>query len=147
MLRFPQPESLHLSTAAPTARRSFSRPALVLAAYWLLLFVGSHTPEAAPPPIGISIDKLVHLVAFTGLAWLMAAVAHHRENRFTIRAATMIFVIAILYGAMDELTQPYVGRSCDLLDWVADALGAVLGITAFAVWNWLNAEGGLRKAD
>jgi len=128
-----------LSTAAPTAHRSFSRPALVLSAYWLLLFVGSHTPQAAPPPIGLSIDKLVHLVAFTGLAWLMAAVASHHTGRLTLRAAGAIFLIAITYGAIDELTQPYVGRSCDLLDWLADALGAIIGLSVFATCQrWKN---------
>ncbi|MEM6331622.1 MAG: hypothetical protein AAF790_15425, partial [Planctomycetota bacterium] len=43
-----------------------------LAAYWLLIFVGSHTPQehASLPELGP--DKLVHLVAYFGLTWLLA---------------------------------------------------------------------------
>lgn len=38
------------------------------------------------------------------------------------------------YAAMDEWTQPLVGRSCELADWLADVSGAALGLAAASLW-------------
>jgi VanZ family protein len=43
-------------------------------------------------------------------------------------------VIAV-YGAVDELTQPWAGRFCDLNDWLADIGGGAIGLAlAWVVW-------------
>jgi VanZ family protein len=44
------------------------------------------------------------------------------------------FVLGLLIlGALDEITQPYIGRTCDLYDWLADLSGVVSGTILLAV--------------
>ncbi len=103
-----------------------------LAGYWLLMAVGSHLPqESAAAPI-LGHDKLVHFAAFAVLAWLLAWWDSGRAHSLGWRRAGQLFAILIAYGIADELTQPYFGRSCDIFDLVADALGSLTGLAVFA---------------
>ena len=46
-----------------------------------------------------------------------------------LRAHAWVTILIVLsYGAIDEALQPLVGRTADLLDWLADAAGAAIGI-------------------
>lgn len=125
------------SSPSPTGR-AWGRTAgfwlLALGAYWVALFFGTHIPE----PQGltrrlIAHDKLVHAAAYAVLATL-ALVAWRRTGgltTWTVRAACGVAILG--YGVIDELTQPLVGRSCDLWDWVADGVGVTL---AWVVDGW-----------
>jgi hypothetical protein len=42
-------------------------------------------------------------------------------------------LLAILYGAMDELTQIPVGRTADWKDFLADVIGVVFGLFCYAL--------------
>jgi hypothetical protein len=58
-------------------------------------------------------------------------------------ALLLTALIGSAYGAIDEFHQYFVpGRSCDVWDWLADTLGALLGALAImilvrmrAIWN------------
>jgi VanZ family protein len=39
----------------------------------------------------------------------------------------------LLYAAVDEWTQRFVGRSTSLTDWWADIIGAMVGLTLYAL--------------
>lgn len=89
----------------------------LLAATWVLL-----TP--APPAVGSGVahvDKLQHALLFAALG-LLAARAYATHPRAGVYAAL------VLYGLAIEIAQPRTGRAFDLLDAVADAVGAL------AVW-------------
>jgi len=115
----------------PAAANAFAfrlahvRPLVLLAVYWLVLFVGTHWPKLP----GIHVpgkDKTLHAVAFAILTGILLYALTRRAwlaRRWPIALAAI--VIAAVYGAIDEWTQPYTGRTCDLLDWAADVLGAV----------------------
>jgi VanZ family protein len=45
----------------------------------------------------------------------------------------LVIGICLLYGAIDELTQPLVGRFCSFDDWLADASGAIAVVAAAMV--------------
>ena len=77
-------------------------------------------PLEAPPPVPEGSDKLVHFMAFAALAFPLA-----RTGRFGI---IPVLIGASAFGAIIELIQPTVNRSADLNDWVADTLGALIGI-------------------
>ena len=77
-------------------------------------------PLEAPPPAPEGADKLVHFIAFTALAFPLA-----RTGRLGLLP---IFIGASAFGATIELIQPTFNRSADLNDWVADTLGALIGI-------------------
>ena len=65
-------------------------------------------------------DKLVHFIAFAALAFPLA-----RTGRLGLLP---VFIGASAFGAIIELIQPIFNRSADLNDWVADTLGALIGI-------------------
>ena len=102
---------------------------LLLAAYWLLIFTGTHLPTLPAIGEGFS-DKTKHFLAFFGLGLLLCYVST-RPPSFQ-RFAT-VAVIAIVYGVVDELTQKLVpGRHCDPYDMLADAAGALTAIALYA---------------
>ena len=41
--------------------------------------------------------------------------------------------IVMLSAAIDEWTQPLVGRVCDLNDWFADTIGAAIAVCVFLI--------------
>jgi VanZ family protein len=88
-----------------------------------------------PAPSAIS-DKTLHAIAYAGLAVLVfRAVAGGVAARMTARAAAVTLLITTGYGASDELHQMFVpGRSPELYDLFADAVGGALGL--IACWAW-----------
>lgn len=97
------------------------RAALALTAL-LAAAIGWVTLQPLPfagPPGG---DKLHHVLAFFALVFPAVALQP--------RWALPLFVLAVAYGGLIEIVQPHVGRSGDLGDWAADALGAALGTLA-----------------
>jgi VanZ family protein len=88
-----------------------------------------------PAPSAIS-DKTLHVIAYGGLAALLfRAVAGGLAARMTARAAALTLLITTAYGASDELHQMFVpGRSPELSDLFADAVGGALGLIACRAW-------------
>jgi len=100
--------------------------------YGLALFVGTHLPPRVAKALTADLsiwDKLIHFVAYAGLAtlvtlsWSTVRTIHRRE------LLVAAIVLAVL-GALDEWTQqlPGVNRNADLMDWVADILGILCGL-------------------
>jgi VanZ family protein len=108
---------------------------LVLACYWLALFLGTHLPIDRLALHRGSADKFAHIAAFGGLAILVAITWRLSGGRLHARQLIWVWIIVVLYGAIEETTQPLVNRSASLIDWMADALGATLGLVVF--WWWL----------
>jgi VanZ family protein len=103
---------------------------LCLVGYWLVIFVGTHLPSSSLPRIGAN-DKLLHLGAFGGLAFLVAWALPTREGK-TLQRALWTLGLVIAYAMLDELTQKFIpGRSCSLGDFIADAIGACMGLAAY----------------
>ena len=77
-------------------------------------------------------DKLDHLLGFGVLAAAgLLALAPARKHQLTVGLGTLA------YGALIELLQTQVpGRSGELHDVLADALGVVLGITVVGALRW-----------
>lgn len=105
---------------------------MLLAAYWIGLFVLTHLPGYPMPYHPTLTDKVGHGGGFALLSLLLAYVVWRVTRRFTYSGLVAIGAVLALYGACDELTQPYVGRSCDFFDWLADVGGIVLGL---ATWT------------
>lgn len=111
----------------------FRIASICLVGYWLALFVGTHLPRVRLPDMpGANDDKILHVIAFAGLSFLLSwAIPTKLTDRFrNVRLAAMG---AILYGAIDEVTQIPVGRTADWKDLIADAIGAVLGVIAYSI--------------
>lgn len=87
----------------------------------LALIIAVLTLVPTPPgPPGLSwMDKLAHFVAFGALA---APIAWRYPAQW--RAVALA---ALAYGGAIEIVQPYMGRSAEWADLLADGLGAVAG--------------------
>jgi len=103
-----------------------------------IFFVSSlHSP---PLPSNIS-DKPAHALAYAGLAGLVArALGRGLPPRITRLDLVIGFAICVIYAASDELHQSFVpGRSPDIADVAADAIGAAVALIACWAWGILSA--------
>jgi VanZ family protein len=100
--------------------------------YWLAMFIGTHLP-GRPVPLdpAHSWDKVEHVTAFAGLAMLLC-VAGALWRGASQRLLVMVLGLLALYGIMDEMTQQFLPfRTPDTGDWLANMLGAGLGLSLF----------------
>lgn len=104
---------------------------LLLTCFWGAMFVGTHLPKP-PPSAGMLSDKVMHLLAFTGLGFLLSAAVAAQGKSPAQRFFRLLLILAT-YAAADELLQIPVGRDAELGDWLADITGAALGLTSFLV--------------
>ena len=102
-----------------------------LVGYWLTLFAATHVPRSFPILPSDRTDKLVHVAAFAVLAWLLANAWQRSTGRLTGGHLRAAWLLIVLYAAADEWTQAWVGRECSLGDWLADAVGAAVGLIVF----------------
>ena len=117
---------------------------VVIGLYWLAMFALTHSPVVPTPKIAVrGIDKFVHLGMFAGLGFLLCTagtIFRHPQRR----VFAMVFGVVAAYGAFDEVTQQLVpNRFSDFHDWIADMLGAGIGIMTFVIaWEaWKTLRG------
>ncbi|MDR1023557.1 MAG: VanZ family protein [Prevotellaceae bacterium] len=79
------------------------------------------------------IDKVQHILAYAVLA--VGVAFWFSRARWKVHAAQTLVVaacIASLYGVTDEVHQHFVpGRDCNVWDWAADTIGALLGAALY----------------
>lgn len=113
-------------------RRTFI---ILTVAYWLLALLMTHLPK--PPAIGPRVgDKGQHVVGF-GLLALMLYLTIWICRPTTRWIGLYVMLIVLGYGAIDEWTQPWTGRSCDFFDWLSDGAGAVIAVGSLVCAKWL----------
>lgn len=105
-------------------------------------FVVTHLPGDQIPRVSwwsgfVGLDKIAH----TGLYFMLAGSLANclrfyvTRNRLIIAAALLLLAV---YAAFDEWSQQWSpSRSPDVMDFLADLLGVILGATAFSIWRWL----------
>ena len=119
-------------------------------AYMAMVFGLSSLSKLPAPPAGLSFYD-VHVVTYAGLGALTAratlrqalgrlelsrVTTGHGLRRAPWRAVLGAIVISTLYGVSDEYHQMFVpGRTFDVLDIVADAIGSVAGAIAVGSWS------------
>jgi VanZ family protein len=105
---------------------------LALAGFWIALFVSTHIPSSVPILPKPGFDKVVHFTAFAILAGLLATTWQMAGGHLTTRHLVAVWIVLVLYAALDEWTQIPVGRDCSIWDWTADALGVMFALVLFA---------------
>jgi VanZ family protein len=105
---------------------------VVLAVYWLTIFILTHIPSPQLPKVDIG-DKTAHLLAYGLLSGLLLVTLHRTSRIRRVEAVTLL--ICICYGAIDEWIQaiPIINRSCELYDWFADVTGAAIAVAVISV--------------
>lgn len=120
---------------------TINKKARFVAVLWTLsILLACLTPSGEIPKVDVPfVDKWTHLVMFGGFSflWLLAG----RVASF--KRILVLIVISAAYGAVIEVLQGVLvalGRSMELMDFVADALGGILGAGLFAIIRWLSAR-------
>ena len=112
---------------------------VVLAVFYALAIFVVGSLHNTPAVVQDVSDKVQHCVGFALLAWLWCrALRRFIPGARPLGLAFGGFAISVALGGALELWQGVLGyRSCDFLDWVADAIGAALGVgipTALELW-------------
>jgi len=117
--------------------QAYSRTGFLLAALsWAgLIFYLSSQPSIETPALFPGQDKLFHLIAFGILGFLAMGTRQASQQGYSTRQVWRVVFAVMLYGILDEFHQYFVpGRSADVYDVLADAIGGLLG--AWAMY-WL----------
>lgn len=117
-------------------RNKFISIYLPLIIYWLILFAATTLPAQAVPKTGIS-DKIEHFLGYFFLTILLSNLLYFQNRKGKIKRfpITASLIIVASYGMVDELHQYFIpGRFCDINDWIADVIGAVVaGLIYFLI--------------
>lgn len=110
----------------------YKKQARFLAVLWtLLILLGCLAPSKSLPRVDVPlIDKWTHFVFFGGFTFLWLC-AYPKSKRLWF---FNIFFISVCFGSFIEIMQaafPFLGRSAELLDLIADAIGGALGVGLF----------------
>ncbi|MDX1764134.1 MAG: VanZ family protein [bacterium] len=89
----------------------------------LIFYLSSQSFDGIPLKGGS--DKVIHLVVFAGLGYLIIRAFY--KNGWTSGKYAWAIILVALYGISDEIHQYWVaGRQFSIYDMIADALGGVL---------------------
>ena len=105
---------------------------VALFGYWVLLFIGTHLPPNKLLASMHQTDKVLHLCAFAGLAFLMAW-AIPTNMRKLYRNTLLAAFVTVIYAGLDELLQIPVGRTADWQDFYADCFGIGIGLLVYTL--------------
>ncbi|MHC4927416.1 MAG: VanZ family protein [Planctomycetota bacterium] len=114
---------------------------IALGIYWPVIFWLTHIPV---PDIarqsGMS-DKTMHVIAYFVLTFLIwFAISPYEKVNWKRKKVWILLAVVVWYGALDEYLQGRVGRSADVMDFVADLFGMVLALgilSIFGFWSSL----------
>lgn len=96
------------------------------AAAWAALIFAVSARPSVPVDLGGGLDKVAHFGAYLVLGGLLARAVVSRGSGILLGWA---------YAASDEIHQTFVpGRTFEIADWVADALGVLVGVFLFHWW-------------
>ncbi len=100
-------------------------------AYMVLVFHLSSQSNPLPVLTEHVWDKALHCSEYGGLAFLLCR-ALRGEGLGWPAALSLAFTATSVYGATDEWHQLYTpGRSADVHDWMADTVGAAIGLGSY----------------
>jgi len=101
--------------------------------YWPAIFVLAHIPIPQLVYKAQVSDKTLHLVVYLILVFLLwFAVSPDKKVNWGKATVWLVFLIMAGYGGVDELLQGYVGRSCDIKDFLANLVGVTGGLILFS---------------
>ena len=89
------------------------------------------TSPACRRLVSTTSDKVEHFTAYSTLTLCVLVGWELSIGLLEAKHYFAVWLAGTLYGAIDEVTQIPVGRSCDVNDWAADVVGIVCGILVF----------------
>ena len=108
-----------------------------LLVYWPGVFVLAHIPIPQLVYKAQVSDKSLHFLAYLVLVFLLwSAISPDRKVNWRKAATWWVLFVVVWYGAVDEWLQSYVGRSCDVTDFLADLAGTFAGLILFTFFTF-----------
>lgn len=101
-----------------------------LIVYWVILFTATTLPARDLPTTGVS-DKIEHFSAYLILAILLNLTLMFQNKYPNLKKKAWLFTLmfSLVYGGLDEIHQYFIpGRDCDIIDWLADTAGVLIGL-------------------
>lgn len=101
------------------------------------MFVGTSLPSNRAISFTVS-DKFQHFAAYAILSFMLALAFFVQDKYRSVKEKYLIMAVLVssVYGTLDEIHQIFVpGRSADVFDLIADAIGAVIGAVLFYFFN------------
>ena len=110
--------------------------------YCTAIFVQSSFPSLYLPETDFKLaDKLLHSVVYLILFFLFFYSLKNQNKSIKLKNYALEFslLLTIIYGATDEIHQYFVpNRECDVFDWLADVVGALVGYLILTIITKLN---------
>jgi VanZ family protein len=98
---------------------------------------GNDVPSLPPFWNAFHPDKIAHVGLFGMLVFLLAAGSYFKGGKISVKKSliTLYAIIGIALGGIIELLQKWVfiGRSCELGDFIADIIGVILAIIFYYI--------------
>ena len=102
---------------------------VISALYLITLFTFTHIPIPQVVYRANVSDKWLHFLAYMNLFFLLwFSFFPDKKANWLKPVVWLIFLGAVICGGVDELSQPYTGRTCDFWDFTADAEGVSAGL-------------------
>jgi VanZ family protein len=109
-------------------------PALIWAA--LIFGLSSMTHPPSPGPQFPLKDKVGHWMLYCVFGWLISRALRGLYKLSLPKTFVLAILIGSAYGVTDEFHQRFVpNRTCDVMDWLADTLGASAAAAAFYAYE------------
>jgi hypothetical protein len=113
---------------------------ILLTLYWLTLIILAHIPMPQyVRKAGVS-DKSLHFFAYLILTFLLwFSIRPDEKVSWRKSSFWLVFIIVTGYGAVDEVVQSLVGRTCDAMDIAANITGILTGLFLFSFFTFWHA--------
>ncbi len=113
---------------------------ITLAIYWPALIFFAHIPVPESVRNADVSDKSLHFQAYLVLTFLVwFSVKPHEKVNWRKFPVWLIFFGLTAYGAIDEVIQGFIGRSCDAKDLATNVLAIFCGLSLMTVMSFLPA--------
>jgi len=104
-----------------------------LVPYWIVLFIFAHRPIPEWMYKAEVSDKWLHFLAYLILVFLLwFSISPERKVNWRRAIVWWVVLGLALYGGVDEVVQDYVGRTCDIMDFLANLAGIFAGLVIFS---------------
>ena len=111
-----------------------------LAFYWPALIVFAHISVPDSVRDADVSDKSLHFQAYLVLTFLIwFSIKPQEKVNWRKLPAWLIFFSLTAYGAIDEVIQGHIGRSCDAMDLVTNITGILCGLVLLTFVSFLTA--------
>jgi VanZ family protein len=102
---------------------------ILVVGYATLIWAMSSVPSVElPVDVPVNTDKLIHIVEYGILAYLVCRAV----DKPAPAALALVAIACIAYGILDEVHQSFTGRFASAWDALADGIGVVISV---AVWR------------